>query len=169
VFFARAHELAPAPVLRFAMLTWLRGSAPFMLAALLASGVAVLVQTRFLLSFKTLRVDPSRISPRAGLRRLFGPDSLIEAGKSLAKITVLGFVLWRVMLTDLAGLLQAPSGDTAQLLARAAGPVLHVLLVVLAAQAGIAVLDYAWIALRHGRGLRMSRHDILEEQKVSNP
>ncbi len=44
---------------------------------------------------------------------------------------------------------------------------LHVLLVVLAAQAAIALLDYAWVMLRHVRGLRMSRHDIQEEQKES--
>ena len=48
---------------------------------------------------------------------------------------------------------------------RAAKPVLHLLLVVLAAQAAIAVLDYWWVTLRHARGLRMSRHDITEEQR----
>jgi flagellar biosynthesis protein FlhB len=69
------------------------------------------------------------------------------------------------MRADLPELLLAPFGDPHQLLARAAAPVLHVMLVVLAAQAGLAVLDYAWVTLRHGRGLRMSRHDILEEQK----
>jgi flagellar biosynthesis protein FlhB len=38
-------------------------------------------------------------------------------------------------------------------------------LVVLAAQAGIAAADYFWVTFRHNRNLRMSRHDILEEQK----
>jgi flagellar biosynthetic protein FlhB len=166
VFLARAHDLPPGmPVFRLAALAWLNGSAPFMLAALLAASVVVLVQTRFLLSARTLRPDFSRVSPRAGLKRMLGPDSLIEAGKSLAKVAVLGLVLWRVLLADLPGLMMAPFGDTRQLLARAAGPVLHVMLVALAAQAAIAVLDYAWVTLRHGRGLRMSRHDILEEQK----
>ena len=83
----------------------------------------------------------------------------------MAKVAVIGIVLWRVMLADLPVLMLAPFGDPSQLLARAAGPVLHVLLVVLAAQAAIAVLDYVWVMLRHVRGLRMSRHDIQEEQK----
>jgi flagellar biosynthetic protein FlhB len=166
VFLARAHELTPGtPAFRLAGLAWWRGAAPFVLAAMLAGTMVVLVQTRFLLSGKALRVDFSRVSPRAGLKRLLGPDSLVEAGKSLAKIAVLGIVLWRVMRADLPELLLAPFGDPHQLLARAAAPVLHVMLVVLAAQAGLAVLDYAWVTLRHGRGLRMSRHDILEEQK----
>ena len=166
VFLVRAHELTlGTSVFRRAGLAWWGATAPFVLAAMLAGAVVVLVQTRFLLSGKTLRVDFSRISPRKGLRRLLGPDSLIEAGKSLAKIAVLGVVLWRVLWSDLPGLMLAPYGDPNQILTRAAEPVLHVLLAVLAAQAGIAVLDYAWVTLRHGRGLRMSRHDILEEQR----
>ena len=166
VFLVPAHELTlGTSVFRRAGLAWWGATTPFMLAAMLAGAVVVLVQTRFLLSGKALRVDFSRVSPRAGLKRLLGPDSLVEAGKSLAKIAVLGIVLWRVMRADLPELLLAPFGDPHQLLARAAAPVLHVMLVVLAAQAGLAVLDYAWVTLRHGRGLRMSRHDILEEQK----
>ena len=166
VFLARTHELAPGvSTFRLAGLAWLSGAAPFVLATMLAGVVVVLVQTRFLLSGKALRVDFKRISPAAGLKRLLGPESLVEAGKSVAKVAVIGIILWRVVLADLPGLMVAPFGDPNQLLTRAARPVLHVLLVVLAAQAAIAVLDYAWVTLRHVRGLRMSRHDIQEEQK----
>jgi len=44
-------------------------------------------------------------------------------------------------------------------------PTLHVILVVLAAQAVIAAIDMFWVVLRHARGLRMSRRDILKEQR----
>jgi flagellar biosynthetic protein FlhB len=166
VFLAQAHDLPlGTPAFRGAGLAWLSGAAPFVLAAMLAGTVVVLVQTRFLLSGTLLRVDFARISPRAGARRLLGGDSLVEACKSLIKVAVLAFVLWQVVRADLPGLLAAPFGDPHQLLARASASVLHVMLVALAAQAVIAVLDYLWVVLRHGRGLRMSRHDILEEQK----
>ena len=136
VFLARTHELAPgASTFRLAGLAWLSGAAPFVLAAMFAGVVVVLVQTRFLLSGKALKVDFKRVSPGAGLKRLLGPESLVEAVKSVAKIVVIGIVLWRVMLADLPMLMLAPFGDPNQLLTRAAGPVLHVLLVVLAAQA----------------------------------
>ncbi len=166
VFLARAHELTPdASVARIAGLAWWHGAAPFVLSAMAAGAAVVLVQTRFLLSGRALRIDFSRISPRAGLKRLLGSESLVEAGKSLVKIAVLTIVLWRVLLADLPGLLLAPFGEPNQLLARVAGPVLHVVLVALAAQAGLAVVDVFWVVLRHSRSLRMSRHDILEEQK----
>ncbi len=170
VFLARAHEFNPAgaSTYRLAALAWLAGAAPFVLAAMSAGIAVVVLQTRFLLSAHALRVDFSRISPRSGLRRLLGPDNLVEAGKSLVKIAVLAIVLWRVLRADLAGVMIAPFGHPGQLLARCVSPILHVLLVVLAAQAALAVLDYGWVMFRHSRGLRMSRHDILEEQKETD-
>jgi flagellar biosynthesis protein FlhB len=167
IFLARSHNLAPgdAGVYVLAGTALFRGTAPFVLAAMLAGVAVVLLQTRFLLSAKALRVDLTRISPKAGLKRLLGPDSLVEAAKSLAKVTVLTVVLWRVLRADLPGLLMTPFTDPSQLLSRAVLPVLHVMVVVLAAQAAIAIIDVFWVILRHSRGLRMSRHDILEEQK----
>jgi len=166
LFLERAHDLPlDAPVAWLAGLAWLRSAAPFVLAAMFAGVVAVLLQTRFLLSGKGLQPKASRISPMAGLKRMLGAESLIEAAKSLVKVAVIGFVLWRVLLADLPDLMLAPFGDPQALLARAAGPVLHVLLVVLAAQAAIAALDCLWVTFRHTRSLRMSRHDVLEEQK----
>ena len=150
---------------RLAGLAWLSGAAPFVLAAMLAGVAVVLVQTRFLLSGKALRVDFKRVSPGAGLKRLLGPESLVEAVKSVAKIVVIGIVLWRVMLADLPGLMLAPFGDPNQF-----SP---------APRARCCTCCWwcsrhrprsrCWTSpgsmLRHVRGLRMSRHDIQEEQK----
>jgi len=74
-------------------------------------------------------------------------------------------VLWRVVQADLPGLLRLPFVNPNQLLASATTPVLHVLLAVLVAQAAIAAMDFFWVVLRHSQSLRMSRHDIIEEQK----
>ena len=164
---ARTHELnaTDGSALRLAGNLWLRGAAPFVMAAMLAGVAAVLVQTRLLLNARALRVDVSRLNPRAGLRRLFSADSLVEALKSVAKITVLALAAWHVLRADIPVLAQALLSEPGQLLARTATPALHVLLTVLAAQAGIAALDLFWVLFRHSRQLRMSRHDIQEELK----
>src|ERR1700722_12690603 len=165
VILSRAHELGQGSALRLAAVAWLFSVAPFVLAALLAGSTAVLLQTRFLLSAGSLRVDFSRVSPRAGLKRLLGPDSIVEAGKSVVKVTVLGLTLWHVILSDLPALLRGPFVEPGQLLPSVAGPVLHVILAVLVAQAVIAAVDFFWVMMRHSRSMRMSRHDIMEEQK----
>lgn len=96
---------------------------------------------------------------------MFGTDSLVEAAKPLVKTAVLAVVLWRVLAADLPALLAAPFANPHQLAARALAPSLHVLLVVLAAQGGIAAIDLFWVVLRHARNLRMRRRDVKEEQK----
>jgi flagellar biosynthetic protein FlhB len=166
IFLARAGSLSPGPgVARLAGEAWGAAAAPCLLAALVAGVAVVLLQTRFLLSSRGLKPDFSRISPRAGLERMLSLESAIEVGKSLAKVAVLGLVLWHILLAELPELLASPFGEPSQILGRAARPVLHILFVVLAAQAGISAADYFWVTLRHNRSLRMSRHDILEEQK----
>jgi flagellar biosynthesis protein FlhB len=167
MFLARAHEfnVNDGSAVRLAGMLWLRGAAPFVLAAMLAGVAAVVMQTRFLLNPRALHLDFKRVSPGAGLKRLFSADSLVEAAKSVAKITVLGFVVWHVLRGDLPRLLLALFGEPGQMLPRAAAPSLHVLYAVLAAQAGIAAMDLFWVILRHSRQLRMSRQDIQEEQK----
>ena len=165
VMLSRSHELGETGAMRLAGAAWLHAAAPFVLAALIGGVAAVLLQTRFLLSAKPLRMDLSRISPGAGLRRMAGPDNLMEAVKSLVKVALVGIVLWRVMRADLPDLLRTPFTDPKQLLAGAAAPVLHVILVVLLAQGVIAAVDFFWVTLRHSRGLRMSRHDVMDEQK----
>ncbi len=155
--------LAGADALRLAGTAALQGAAPFVLAALLAGTAASVLQTGFLINGSALHPDFGRISPRAGLRRLFGPDSLVEAGKSFAKVAVMAFALWRVLQADLPALMQAPRWAPQALLARTLPPVLHMLFVVLAVQAAIAGFDLFWARLRHAQQLRMSKEDVRQE------
>ncbi len=162
---ADAPELTAALALRLAGMAALWGAGPFVLAALVAGVVASLLQTGFLISGSGLQPDLSRISPRVGLRRLFGPDSLVEAAKSVTKVAVMAFALWRVLRSDLPAMMQAPRWDPQVLMARTLSPVLHMLFVVLAVQGAIAAADLFWVRLRHARQLRMSKEDVREEQK----
>lgn len=166
-FLAHANTpgLAGADGLRLAWTAALLGATPFVLAGLLAGVASSLLQTGFLISGAGLQPDFSRISPRTGLRRLFGPDSLVEAVKSIAKVAVMAFALWRVVQADLPALMLAPRWEPQLLLTRTLPPVLHMLFVMLAVQAVIAALDLLWVRLRHTQQLRMSREDVREEQR----
>lgn len=168
-FLAHPHDIdlsgGIGGVWRLAALATLRAAAPVALAALLAAILTVLAQTGGLLSAAPLRPQLSRISPRAGLRRLFGADGLVEAAKSLAKIAAMAALAWWVLAPDLRALLARPFADAATLVARCARPIAHVLLAVLIAQTAIAAADLLWVRLRHANSTRMSRQDIRDEQK----
>lgn len=138
---------------------------PVMLAVLLAGAASVLLQTRFLLHGGALRPDWHRVSPVAGLRRLLGPESAMEAVKALAKVTVLGLATWQVLRADLPALRMAPHWTLQTSLAATMRTVLHLLLAALAVQAVIATGDLFFVHVRHASQLRMTRQEVREEQK----
>lgn len=169
VFLGQAHALDVSTgiggPMRIAALAALHAAAPVAFGTILAACVTVLLQTGLLLNPGALRPDFSRVSPRAGLKRLFGANGAVEALKSCAKIVLMALIAWRVLAGDLAALLAAPFADAATLAARCATPILHMLVAVLLAQTVIAGADLIWVRVRHARTMRMSRQDVRDEQK----
>jgi len=169
VFIGQAHALdvshGVGDSLRVAAVAALRAAGPVAFGTILAAIVTVLVQTGVLVNFGALRPDFSRVSPSAGLKRLFGVNGLVEALKSCAKIALMVLIAWHVLAGDVATLLASPFADAATLIARCARPILHMLVAVLLAQTAIAGADLLWVRVRHARSMRMTRQDVRDEQK----
>jgi flagellar biosynthetic protein FlhB len=172
VFLSRAHTLdmsdGGAMAVHQSVLAALAAAAPLVLGVLLASAGSVMLQTGFLLNLTALQPDLGRISPLAGLGRLLGLESLVEAVKSVAKIGAIGAAIWFVLSDDLRLLAAAPLLDVAGLVRLIGHGVTRVLLAGLVVQAAIAGADLFWVRLRNLRGLRMSREDIRNEAKEAD-
>lgn len=144
-------------------------------AALLVVGVAGiaaapallahLLQTGFLVSSAQLRPQWSRISPTAGLRRMFSPETAVGFLKNVLKFAVLGLIVWRVLGSDLARLELAAATSPEGLIGAARAPFMRVLSAVLAVLFVLTVLDVFWTRLRFTGRMRMSRQDLREEHK----
>ncbi len=128
----------------------------------------MLLQTGFLLSPAAIAPRLSRISPMAGLRRLWSLDRLAETGLSALKLGAVGFAVWRLLAAELPRLAGAPFRDPATLPAALSTAVLRLLLTVLLVQGAIAILDVLRVRLHHARGLRMSRQEMRDEQKETD-
>src|SRR5579885_2472555 len=66
---------------------------------LLMMGVGVaanLLQVGFLLTLQPLQPDFARLNPFEGFKRLFSKRSLVELGKAIAKLSIVGFVVYSV-------------------------------------------------------------------------
>ena len=108
-----------------------------------------------------------RISPVAGLGRLFSLSTVVEFVKGLVKLAIVAgamvFVL-RPLPAEVAHLVElAPIafvGRLIELTARLVGAVLAILLV-------FAVVDTVWQRLDHRRRLRMTRQEVKEELRES--
>jgi flagellar biosynthetic protein FlhB len=167
VFVSRSGEPAMpgSGSLRLASSGMLGAILPVLCAALFAGGAAVLLQTKFLLNLGALQPKFSRISPAAGMKRLFGFNGIVEIIKSLGKLGVLTVAMWIAIRGDWPRLVLLPWQDPRGLLSEVARPAFHLFVAAVCTQGIVAGADLMWVRFRHSRDLRMSKQSIRDELK----
>jgi flagellar biosynthetic protein FlhB len=144
---------------------------PVMALGLVAAGLTVASQMllgqdgRFVPGNAAFK--PSRINPLSGLKRIFGWQGLIELGKGLAKLALLGGIAWwwgADRLGELMALgavpLEAQVAFASEAIASLVGALLIGLLV-------IAAIDYPLQRFQRDKRLKMSLQEMREETKES--
>jgi len=154
--------------LREAALTVALAAAPLALAVLAGSVAVVLLQTGFLIHVEALMPDLARLDPRRGLQRIAGVDGLAQGGRAVAKLAVLGLATWEAFGSEWHRLAQAVFWQPQVLPERLFRPLLHLVLLVLGAQALLTGIDLLWVRMRHSRSMRMSREEVRQESKETD-
>lgn len=133
-----------------------------LMIAALAGG---LVQHRPVWSFEALTPKIERLSPLAGLKRLFGMQAVVQFLKGLLKIVIVGalasWLLWgeRDRLEGLVG------QDLLTLLGFTLGLALKLLGAILALHAVVTIGDVIWARFSWLRRLRMTKEEVKRESK----
>ncbi len=152
----------------FSIVSTIIPSFGLILIGLLLTGVSVtLAQTGFLWAGKKIGFDFKRLNPLTGLQRIFSGSGLIELGRAILKLVLVGWVVYSYLksqvtaLSDL-GLMDLASGiskwvDLASTLAIRVGSAYLVL----------AAADYAFQRWRFMRSMRMTKEEIKEDYKRS--
>jgi flagellar biosynthetic protein FlhB len=109
--------------------------------------------------------DFSRISPRSGLRRLFGVGGLVEFAKNFVKLTTVAFIATMMLTGQKAILLNSTDVDPGMLPDRILDLTVKTIAAVLAATLAVASADLAWSRVRWRRDNRMSKQELKEELK----
>lgn len=150
-------------------------AASAMLPPIFAIGCAVIVITagsQLLLGEgrfvpENLNFKASRINPLSGLKRIFGIQGVIELGKSILKLALLGSIAGYWVSSNLTGLLGLGRGGlTAQIgfALDAAGTLMAMLVGGLLV---IALIDYPLQLFQRNKRLKMSHQDMRDENKQS--
>ena len=167
VFISRAGEptvLASGPF-HLASSGVLGAIVPVLCAASFAGAAAVVVQTKFLLNLSALQPKFSRVSPIAGVKRVFGLDGVVEVVKSLCKLGLLVAAMWITVGGDGPLLMRLPWRDSHSLLSAVARPAFHLFIATVCTQGIVAAADLMWVRFRHARDMRMSKQSIRDEAK----
>lgn len=115
------------------------------------------------------RIRPkfSHISPKAGLGRMFSLPGLIEFGKSLFKIVIVGVIVFFSLRSDYFGSIDGIFSDPQTILPRLMTAMQKLTVIILLATAVVALVDFFWTRHHWFTELKMTRHEIKEENKQS--
>ncbi|MEO1045875.1 MAG: flagellar type III secretion system protein FlhB [Pseudomonadota bacterium] len=112
-----------------------------------------------------VKPKPSKMNPLSGIKRMFGTHGLIELGKSLAKVTLLGAIGAMVIMTYLPEMAELGHGDVAGNLI-AYGRLFNITLLAMAgALAVIAMIDVPAQIYQHTKKLKMTKQEVKDEHK----
>lgn len=124
-----------------------------------------LVQHGFLLQTETMQPKLSKISPLAGLKRLFSMTSLVNFAKSLAKLVIVTVLICLIMWPAQDSLEVMVSMDVAALLPHVQVLALKILGAVVALYSVVAVLDYSYQRQQWWNKLKMTAQEVKDEFK----
>ncbi len=138
---------------------------PILLGLMLVGAIANVAQVGLKLSAKALRFKPDRLNPLPGIARMFSTSAAVDLLKSVAKVTVVAFVVVSFLIGKwdeiacLAGTefksAYAKIGEIAfQVFTRGALAILV-----------IAILDYIYQRYQHEKKIKMSKQEVKDESK----
>ena len=110
----------------------------------------------------------SKLSPAAGLRRMFGAQGAAELGKSIAKVAFLGGVSWWSLSGDIDRLNGLAANDVHAAAGTLGAMLVHLLMSLTVALAAIAAIDVPVQIRQRNARLRMSKQEVRDEHKETD-
>lgn len=107
----------------------------------------------------------NKLNPLSGIKRIFGAQGLIELGKSLAKVLVLGAVGWWLIADQAATIGGLAAQDIRHAIIALGGSFVFAVLVMALALVAIAAIDIPAQIFQRGGRLRMTKDEVKREHK----
>jgi flagellar biosynthetic protein FlhB len=137
-----------------------------LLCALFAAGVLI-YQVGFVISTKSLQFNADRFNPVSGLKKIISLRTIVELLKGLAKASILGFMLYRMLQNErdlLLSIMLFPLEKGSEIIA---GKVWNLALRMALMLLVIAFADYAYQKWEFEKSIKMSKQEIKDEYKQS--
>lgn len=139
-----------------------------MLFLMLAAVAGNMIQHRLVWSGESLKPKFSKLSPAAGLKRLFGKQAFVNFAKGLFKVSALGVVMVVVLWPERHRLDAMLHFDPGVILHTTVALTLKLMAAVVALLAAVAIGDYFFQYRQWFERQKMSLQDIKEEMKQSD-
>lgn len=131
----------------------------------IASVGASLLQNPFHASLEKIKPNFAKLSPMAGLKRMVGVQNLVEFVKNIIKISVIGGMLFVILLPELDELEVLIDLDLSVVLPLCLKIVAKLVGALIAIMFVVAVADYLYQRYNYMKNLRMTKQEVKEEYK----
>ena len=140
-------------------------SASVMIVSVLVAVVAAGVQTRFKFSGEKIKFKFSNINPIEGIKRLFSLRSVVEVLKAIAKVVVVGYLLYLQIRNFYARGVNMLESDVFQSTVDMLTAIMNLVIQMSVAFVAMAILDYGYQWWEYERNIRMTKQEVKEEYK----
>lgn len=118
------------------------------------------------ITFSTDRlvIDPLRLNPLQGAKKLFSGESAFAVLKSFLKITIVAYIAYRTLSSELDAIVSL-TGDVQGIAEFICSISFKLIFRICAIMIVLAVLDVAHVRWQYTRNLRMSKQEVKDEHK----
>ncbi|CAA7624472.1 Flagellar biosynthetic protein FlhB [Candidatus Terasakiella magnetica] len=144
------------------------GVLAFPVAVLMLAGlISNVAQNGLRFVGKNLSFKFSKISPAEGLKRMLSTRNLIEFGKALIKVIVVGFVVFWVMRARINEYVGTASVDAVAAMIYLRDQVVHLIFVIMIMVTIVAAADFFYQRWSFNERMKMSKQEVKDEHKQS--
>ncbi len=140
-------------------------SAPFLFLMFLAVFIGPLCMGGWVFSASSVKIDPKKLSPLAGLKRMVGIQSLAELLKAILKVILLGGLAVFLMNLHLDDYLKLGSMPISDAINSMFGIVFVITLVLVLSLGLVALVDVPYQQWSYAKKLRMTLQEVKDENK----
>lgn len=153
-------------LLPFVEALWI--SFPFLTLMFFAVFIGPLCMGGWVFSPTSLKIDMKKLNPFAGIKRMFGVQSVAELVKSVLKVVVLAFISVTMFSMYLDDYISLGSMPLTEAINRAFGIIFVIILVLVMSLSLVALVDIPYQQWSYAKKLRMTFQEVREESKESN-
>lgn len=138
---------------------------PLLLICSLVAIIFTFAQTKMMVNFKNMAFKGNRLSPIGGFKKMFSTRAVVEMLKAVIKVTVLAYVVYSILKTELPLLPRMMDYSIADSMAQTGAIILAIVQRVVIAFVFLAAFDLFYQRWEYEKNIRMSKQEIKEEYK----
>jgi flagellar biosynthetic protein FliR/FlhB len=139
--------------------------APLLAGAFVMAILANIAQIKFIFSTESLQPKLSKINPIQGFKRIVSAKSLMELAKQVAKLTIIGWICYKVVKEALPSLINLLDSDLPVTVTLTRSICVDIIKKVLVGCTVIAAVDYVFQKKQFMKEMKMSMQELKDEYK----